>query len=135
MLVGCGGPWKTTYVSAATTKELVTTVHKETWSEPLRERKTKCGAELDPEVHTKADFDRCTEPFTEAAAAKVVQALEVYQVAATALSAVLMATDPANPDKAALRAALAEAIEAATQLLQLLPEGDRHLKTLNNLVK
>lgn len=136
MVAACGQTaWQKTYAASATLKEVTTSVHKNGWSEPLREQVAKCESALNPEVNTKADFDECLGPFVENP--QVVKAWEAYNTAATALSAALIATEnaPNSPDtKTKLRDSAEEAMDAALQLAALLPDGDKYVGKIQGLV-
>lgn len=134
-LSGCASVWKGTYTGGAVTSQLVTDAHRIGWTKPLRERAEECDAKLDPETHTVADFDACTEPYTEAKAQQVLGALKVYNAATEVLEQVLLATDPSKPDKKALIQAWAGVYAAALDLLELLPEGDKYRDQLELLTK
>lgn len=132
---GCANSWQHTYASAATMKEFVTNTHKTGWSDPLNDQREECNESLDPEVNTKADFDECMGPYSVETNKKILTALEVYKSKAAILSAVLLATDPENPDPEKLQEAFELALGAAQDLLALLPEGKRNLSTLKKLTK
>jgi hypothetical protein len=131
----CANAWRTAYVGGATTAKLVTETHKEAWSDPLNDQAVICNGKLDPEQHTKADFDACMGPFAPQNNDAVLEALEVYNAAAAVLSEVLLATDPTNPDRSQLMNAYHGVLQAAIDLVALFPKGKQYVDRLEMLVK
>jgi hypothetical protein len=136
LLSGCGHlAWKTTFVTAAATKEVVTSAHKHAWSVPFNKRVDKCSVLAEQYQYTVKMFERCMGEYAHND--KVLVALQAYAVAAEGLSAILVATDPMSPelDRAALRAELVDLVEAAVALVELYPEGKVYLDRINLLTK
>lgn len=138
LCVGCAGSnaYVNTYRAGVITKEVVTTSHKELWSDPLRERAQECDAKV-PEDATDVELDSCLKPFTRENNDKVIQALAVYQTAASTLTTVLIAAegDPKGVDKNALKDAALETLDAARTLIALFPEAQAWLDRLELLLK
>jgi hypothetical protein len=136
--MGCAGAneYVNTYRAGVITREVVTTSHKELWSDPLRVRAEECDAKV-PEDGTDVELDLCLKPFTQENNDKVVQALAAYQTAAATLSAILIAAEsnPKGLDKAALKTAVLDAVDAARTLIALFPEAQAWLDRLEMLVK
>ena len=137
-LSACAGssPYLNTYRAGVISKEVVTEAHKELWSDPLREKAPGCAKSV-PADGSAADMDACMAPFTRDSNDKVVTALASYQVAAASLTAILIAAEknPDGIDKAALKAAITDALDAARELITLFPKAQAWADRLEMLLK
>jgi hypothetical protein len=136
LLTGCAGAWKTTYVSASVTSKLVEDTHRTWWAEPLGAKIVECNPDTRPDIKTTTQYDACLGVYMNNA--RVLAALEAYNNAMAALEKVLLATNPetaTDADKAKLRHLWRDVTLSATQLLALLPDGTKHVATLNALTR
>lgn len=137
-LSACAGssPYLNTYRAGVISKEVVTASHKELWNDPLREKAKGCK-QTEPADGSAAEMDACMTPFTRDNNDKVLRAFASYQVAAGALSAILIAAEknPDGVDKAALKAAISDAVDAARELLALFPKAQAWVDRLEMLLK
>mgnify|MGYP006969423161 CR=1 FL=1 len=133
----CAGAWVNTYRAGALTKGVVTEVHKEAWSEPLRARVEKCDAEVPEEDGQLEALEACLKPYTRDNNEHVKQSLAAYNTAAAALGAILIATEdnPKGVDKDALQGALVDTVAAAKELLSAFPESKKWIDRLDKLLK
>ncbi len=131
-----GNAYLNTYRAGVITKEVVTTAHKEAWSDPLRDKVEVCSQSV-PRDSSVEELDECLDPFTRANNDKVVKALAGYQTAAAALTTILIAAEknPDNVDKTVLKDAALSTLDAARELLALFPEVQAWVDRLEMLLK
>jgi len=136
LLTGCAGAYLNTYRAAVITRDTVTETHKTLWSDPLNARADECEKDLGGE-YTLEEIDACMKPYTLDNNDKVVKALAAYRTAAASLTAILIAAegDPDGIDKDALKAAMADTLAAAKDLIELFPEAQKWFDRLEMLLK
>jgi len=127
--------YKASYVTGAVTKQFATESYG-IYSSEFNDKIDECCAgdvcnPESPDVITKTELDQCMGAKYEAATHdKIEKAIEVYHGAAKAHSSIMKIVDGSEEDR---KAATNELLEAAIDLLELLPEGDKLVARLKQL--
>lgn len=117
------------YIAGSVANQITTEAHG-VFDKAANKRITECDPETNESVTDEAGFDECLGPF--AGNDKVVAALTLYTAAASALFAVLSAPDSTDGQK---EQAMREAVRAALDALELIPEAEAFSRQLRELTR
>lgn len=135
LFAGCATGYKASYVTGAVTKEFSTESYG-IYSEQFNKKIDECcsGDSCNPEspdVITKTELDQCMGPsYEQETHEKIEVAIKVYHEAAEAHSAVMQIVEGSDEERKAATNAL---LDSAIDLLELLPDGNKHVAKLKKL--
>lgn len=133
--LGCANGYKSSYVAGAVTKQFSTESYS-VYSEQFNSKIDECCANevcdpSSPSVITKTELDECMgNAFKSSTHDEIENAVKIYYAAAQAHTAVMQIADGSDDER---RVATENLINAAINLLALLPEGKELVENLKQL--
>lgn len=128
---GCAGvsQKQQAYIAASVTKNVVEEAHA-AYSRRLNARVDECTPEKNESIDTVRKFDECLGPYAHNQ--KVVLALGIYRTAAVTLFELLRESETSDTQQ--VLAAKRRVLEAAFELLSLMPEAQPYVEELQEIL-